>query len=270
MQSIKSLLKTIVYKTIGPRIFYKTAILPDGRKIRVDSTDLLGKRLLEQKPTSDAFELNLIEKNLKPGDVCIDVGANIGLYSLTMSKIVGKDGKVFSFEPSSKTFGILQQNIKINSIKNIVANQMGVSDKVGSADFFVTLQSGLAGLGNTGRGTVVQKETVKLVTLDKYFEGQNIDKVNFLKIDVEGFEGQVLKGAERLLRAQDDLKIMVELDEKNFKSFGFDVADSIRFLNSLGYTGWQINREEKTITKIEGVNPPGVNFIFATGSDTFV
>lgn len=268
MKNLKSLFKLFIYKTIGPKIFYRTVNLPDGLKMKVDITDKLGSKWIYKKEAPDAFELKLVKKLVHSGDVCIDVGANIGLYTLTMSCSTGETGKVFAFEPSFKTFEILSNNVALNSLRNIVLCRQGISDKVGKSEFFVTIQSGLAGLGNTGRGTVVKKEFIETTTIDEYAKQNNISKIDFLKIDVEGFEGRVLQGAENLLKSQNDLIIMVELDVKNFAAFGFSVTETISFLNNLGYRGWVIDRSGMSLAPIDNKDPIGVNFLFAKPNNT--
>ena len=84
---LKSLAKKIVFKTLGPRVFYRTAILSSGLKMKVDVTDTLGIKLYNQKESPDFFEIELVRRFLKPGDTCIDVGANMPCLVIINSEV---------------------------------------------------------------------------------------------------------------------------------------------------------------------------------------
>jgi FkbM family methyltransferase len=152
----------------------------------------------------------LIEKTVKPGDICIDIGANSGLLSLAIAKATGSLGKVYCFEPCAEVFPRLVDNININPQLRevIVAEKMGIGDKDGY--FVIEGENG----GNaqitseiTDATAPVKKGEICIVTtLDKLFVSNRVD---FLKIDVEGMELEVFKGGINLIR-QNKPKIWYE------------------------------------------------------------
>jgi FkbM family methyltransferase len=166
-----------------------------------------------------------LDVDINPGDICIDIGANVGNYSIALAQFAEK---VYSFEPNPKTFELLKKNT--DNYKNIIPVNKALSDESGVKEFYATYQSGLSGFGDTKRGDVVDKFDVDCVTLDDYFK----DRVNFIKIDVEGFEGHVLRGARKILETQKP-KLYIELSDRNYAALGFDVGQVKKYLFDLGY-----------------------------------
>ena len=243
----------IIYGLMGASLFSHTVTLASGLTAKA-----------EYAASGDSLELQIIRKIIQPGEVCFDVGANIGLYALSMSVAVGGQGRVHAFEPVPNTFRILSENIRTNNVQNVVLRETAVGDKLGKAEFFVTFQSGLAGLGNTCRGTVLEKKEVDITTLDAYVEKNAIPKVALIKIDVEGFEGEVLKGAEKLLGKMQSLVVIAELDKFNYESLNRDRWQIVSWMKERGYGAWSIDRKSKKIVKIDDQNKEGVvNVLFA-------
>lgn len=257
IRKIKRLLYAILYRIKGERIFTQTVVLSNGIKIKADydKIDMLG--------SNDSFEIDVMKKLLRPGFVCLDVGANVGAYALNMSTEVKEEGIVYAFEPSPETFKVLKENVRSSGLKNIVLHEYAVGDKPGEAILHVAFQSGLTGIGDTGRGTIVSKISVPMITLDNFVEKESISRVDFLKIDVEGFEPAVLKGSRNML-ANSNMKIFTELDETNAASNGFDRQDIISWMSSLGYRAWGINRASKKVIPLTTNNLDTVmNVIFS-------
>ncbi len=243
----------VLYKLSGLSFFSHRVTLASGLTAKA-----------EYAASGDSLELQIVRKIIRPGDTCIDVGANIGIYALSMSVAAGAKGDVHAFEPVRKTFRILSENIHHNNVQNVVLNNTAVGNTIGKAEFFVTFQSGLAGFGNTGRGTVIEKEEVDVITLDAYVEKRGIKKVSLIKIDVEGFEWDVLKGGEKLLAAMPALVVIAELDKFNYDALGHDRFQIVAWMKERGYEAWSIERKTKKIVKITDENKEGVvNVLFA-------
>lgn len=243
IRKVKRLLYAILYRIKGEKIFTQTVVLSNGIKIKADydKIDMFG--------SNDSFEIDVMKKLLRPGFVCIDVGANVGAYALNMSTEVKESGKIYAFEPSPETFKVLKDNVKSSGLKNIVLHEYAVGDKVGEVTLHVAFQSGLTGIGDTGRGTIVSKISVPMITLDNFVEKESISRIDFLKIDVEGFEPAVLKGSQKIL-TNSNMKIFTELDEINTSSCGFDRQEIISWMSSLGYKAWGINRESRKVVPL--------------------
>lgn len=143
---------------------------------------------------------NVIETNLAPGDVCVDVGANVGYDTLLASFCVGPAGKVVAVEASRPTFDLLTQNLDENHARNIRLVHAAVSDKPG----VLSLYSGPA--GNKGRTTTLPDRDlrfegeVEALPLDQILTGEECERVALIKIDIEGAEPPVMR---RLLATLD-------------------------------------------------------------------
>lgn len=133
------------------------------------------------------FFVKVLQKNIRYGDLVLDVGANIGYYTMLMSKIVGDSGKVYAFEPEPKNFEILQKNIKINNIKNVIIEKFALSDKIGKSYLQISKDSGQHRLSDSGLET-------QTTTIDNYFGNKKID---FIKMDAEGSEYNIFKGMKQ-------------------------------------------------------------------------
>ncbi len=144
-----------------------------------------------------SWEANLQEtlvNELHPGDVFYDVGAHVGFFSMIASRLVGDSGRVFSFEPSARTYALLARHLEMNRIDNVEACEAAVGEHTGVARF----EPG----GEVGTDRVVEAggQEVDMISLDDFVFAQGKTPPSVMKIDVEGHEVQVLQGARRLLR----------------------------------------------------------------------
>lgn len=142
---------------------------------------------------------HFIKNHLKAGDIFLDIGANVGFYSLLASRIVGETGKVISIEPNPKTHSKLEKTIENNNIHNITLLNIGLGKEKGMLDLFFDSNS-----GNDSATMVAHdsQESVKVEVwpLDEVLSKHQIDRINYLKIDVDGFEPDVFAGATSLLK----------------------------------------------------------------------
>jgi len=137
---------------------------------------------------------------VKRGDVVLDIGANIGVQSLLFSKLVGKDGKVFSFEPV--THAVLSINIEKNDINNVIVVPKGISNEVGTGEIEVSdycLDSSIARREYT-RGYYTHKRVIDLISLDIFAEEMGLEKIDFIKMDIEGVEELAIRGAKEVIK----------------------------------------------------------------------
>ena len=145
------------------------------------------------------------------GEVVIDVGANIGIFTLKSSKKVGEKGKVVAFEPKKRNYDLLSRNIRINKCQNVLPLNIAVSDSNCNGTLYVksvSLHNTL--LEQTDFETdTIKTETVKVRKLSSVLKNLNIKHVDFLKIDAEGCELSVLKGLEEFLLRKQIKKISV-------------------------------------------------------------
>lgn len=190
-------------------------------------------------------ETDYMCKVLKKGDVFIDVGSNIGLFSLIASKIVGEEGKVICFEPSPLTYSRLKENVKINNFNNLDIRNLGLSDSRGELTFYVS-KNGYDAWNSFSPSKDNKLElsiNVPVSTLD--FELNDIDKskIKLVKIDVEGWEKFVLQGAKEFLTNFNPI-VMVELTEQNTFNSGYSVHEIYDIMKNFGYTWYRLQQGE--------------------------
>ncbi|MFI5218344.1 MAG: FkbM family methyltransferase [Bacteroidia bacterium] len=173
---------------------------------------------------------------VKQGMVVLDVGANIGETSIMFSNLVKSEGKVYCFEPDDLNFKKLSRNISINGIKNIEPFQIGLGNENKKAKLFNVRESnsGMKRVLNDASGNFDFTE-INIRTLDALGEERKINHIDLIKIDVEGFEFNVLTGASETLKRYKPI-LFIELIDNNLREQGADSAGLINFLSSLGYS----------------------------------
>jgi len=175
-------------------------------------------------------------KELKQGDTFVDVGANIGYYSLLAAKYVSDTGCVYSFEPSQREYTKLLTNIGINEARNVIP----VNSAVGKESSLVELEmkeyhTGGNSIAHGGIGAV-NSVLVTQTSLDQFISEYRINKIDLLKIDVEGFEFNVLQGLENALSKKIIEKILVEITPKFLDYFNHDVGNIYNYLKRFGFS----------------------------------
>jgi FkbM family methyltransferase len=209
------------------------AIVAKNGLVRViNGTDVI-RLIPEHRTVAEAYEPEVwkrIMDEARSGDVVADVGANIGLYTIALAKRVGDAGKVHAFEPDPANFCALDRHCRLNQVTaRVVAHQAAVA----GTDAPVAFESGLGLESHIRKGPGVSE--VDGVRLDSVFAGDHID---ILKIDVEGFEEEVLKGASGLLRdrARGPRIIYIEVHPFAWTQFGTTSETLLTFLAGHGYS----------------------------------
>lgn len=161
----------------------------------------------------------------------IDIGANIGLITMIMSKV---SGKVISFEPESENYRALEENVKLNQIRNVNQYQLALSDKDEETYFYINNKNEGGHTINKEqvgrfRDSFQEKRKIFVVKLDSFLKKKEFGKIDLIKIDVEGAELDVLNGAKETIMKDKPLIIFEALDEK-------ELTKSRQFLKRLGYT----------------------------------
>jgi FkbM family methyltransferase len=178
-------------------------------------------------------ELAYLEKVLSPGKIFIDVGANFGVYTLVASKLVGAAGKVISLEPTAQSFAILGQNISLNHSTNVRAFQVALTQARGKA----WLYHGWDPVGNSlGMDPLCgdEGEEVQTESLDNLLEENGINRVDVIKVDVEGAEELVLRGATKTITANSPV-VIFEFNPGCAAHLSLSPYGARDLLESLGY-----------------------------------
>ncbi|MGZ4090927.1 MAG: FkbM family methyltransferase, partial [Bacteroidia bacterium] len=184
------------------------------------------------KLKNDRDEINLLKELIKPGAHVLDIGANIGFYAIILSDCVGKDGKVYCFEPDKLNFKYLEKNTRKN--KNIKLFNNAVSDHKGVLKVYKSK------LLNVDHRTYPVNnydsiEEIEAITIDDLIEEKKIDKVDFIKIDIQGYELSAFKGMQKLLQSSSNLQVIAEYWPHGFKRAGTSGIEFFDFFEKAGY-----------------------------------
>ncbi|SRR6266498_110276 len=158
---------------------------------------------------SDRKVAELFIPFLRPGMVVFDCGAHIGEYTLLFSHLIGPEGRVYAFEPDPRLFPYLEENIRINALKQAVQNAVAVGDREGEVLFNLSPDpTGSFVITRNGNGTQTTK--VSMISLDEFLYKQGLAHVDAIKMDVEGSELAVLHGALSLLQRRIPALLFIE------------------------------------------------------------
>jgi FkbM family methyltransferase len=194
-----------------------------------------------------------ITTRLRPGDMFVDVGANIGYFSLLASKLVGKSGKVVAIEPSPKTFRMLQHNLAINRAHNVRALNMAAADKSELVEVFggnkhFTGLANICAVGNQERGFVVEGQ-VQAAPLSEILGAAEIKTARLVKIDVEGSEWRVMEGlSELFLHGRGDLEFIVEINPECGTLQGRRPEEIVRAFQGAGFHLYRIENDYDAVS----------------------
>jgi FkbM family methyltransferase len=226
--SIRSWEDVTVESLAGARFLVPHLAEPVGFHLLIDG---------QYEPDTEEFILS----QLAPGDAFIDVGANIGVLTISAARRVGARGRVLAIEPSPSVFPYLVRNIALNGLTNVVAARVAVSDSIRDNVPFYPAPADHFGMGALTPQFHGESCPVMTRTLDHVVEVQKLDHVSVLKIDVEGHEAHVFRGAENLLARSPGLRVVFEFCDWAEERFpNSSAGDAQRFLSSLGYQLWRL------------------------------
>ena len=189
------------------------------------------------KRRQDKQDIALMQQHIKKGDIVLDIGANIGFYTKILSGLVGETGKVYAFEPDKKNFSYLQQNA--GNLKNVELINKAVSDKTGMITLY---QSDLLNVDHKTYATegYVSKTEIECVAMDDFIPNH---KVDFIKIDIQGFEYFAFKGMKEIFNANDNLKIITEFYPLGLYNAKIKASDFLELLWENGFIVYKTENE---------------------------
>ncbi len=211
----------------------------------------------------EPIESYLFTSLLKPGMTVIDAGANIGQYTLLAATIVGDRGSVHSFEPVPKTFEKLSHHVAVNQLSNVSINQAALWNqatvlKLGLADDMVN------NIGSYSTGVVDINTAIeaKALRLDEYAIDHDIDRIDLIKMDIEGAEPCALQGMRKILERDHPL-LLLEINRLALDRLGYMPEDIWSFLtNELDYIGYGVELSAcQKITQIAGIQQKNLLFV---------
>lgn len=222
--------------TIGPR--YVEYTIPPIRMV-LDLKEEWGvSKMILKQGAYNPFVSRLMKEWIGPHGTMIDIGANIGYFSLLGARYT--DGTVFAFEPEEHNFDLLSRNTRLNGCTNVKPIRKAVGNTAGTLKLYKS--SGNAGDHHTYPTAEKRQATeVEVVRIDDVLH--EVQNVRLIKIDVQGFEENVVRGMERILTATENVKVVSEFWPQGLWNAGSSADGYLDFMESLGFT-WQILNEE--------------------------
>jgi len=186
---------------------------------------------------------HVFRQHLGPGMTVVDIGAHIGYYTLQAARLVGKTGRVYAFEPEPQNFALLTKNIELNDYRNVVCVPQAVSSKSGTGELFVSRFSVTHSLSpDSARSS--EKISIKMTSLDDFFQEAGWRPVNFIKMNIEGWEYYALKGMEKLARLSRRLNMMLEYHPDELHKAGVTPSALLNMISDMGFNYYLIDEHK--------------------------
>jgi FkbM family methyltransferase len=217
-----------------------------GHTMFLDPADGVVSPILLNDGCFEPLETQIVSAAIRPGDVVLDVGANIGYYTLLFARLVGESGRVIAFEPDPGNFRLLEKNVRANGYRNVVLKRQAVSDVTGKLRLYLSgPNKGDHRLYDSADGR--ESITVEATTLDHAVGG---DRVDFIKMDIQGSEPAALRGMAGVLRANPHVRLITEFWPIGLKRFGADAAGYLDELLRLGFGLWEIDEPAGRLARV--------------------
>ena len=234
---IESLLESRIIRTVGSA-FNRAFRLPNPISLKVGDSKLYAQTLDRiialfaiKLGRWEQGERNYVRKIIQTNNVVVDVGANLGQYTLLFSKLVGNEGTVFSFEPAPENYRLLQMAIEANRCTNVVANELAVSDVSGWADLHISeLHHGDHRIIEPkGKRKAIR---VRSVSLDDQLSEEA--RIDLIKIDVQGAEPLVFRGMRQIIQKHPELTILTEFSPLHLGTANIEPSEFLEEIRDLG------------------------------------
>ncbi|HEY4127212.1 MAG TPA: FkbM family methyltransferase [Gammaproteobacteria bacterium] len=213
-----------------------------GHRMILDKTDSLRLSINHE---FEPCETKLLDEQLQEGDVVLDIGANIGYYTLLAARKVGAKGRVYAFEPDPMNFSLLKQNIELNGYTNVELVNKAVGET--SADLKLYLSD-----VNTGDHRTYESEgsrraiTIPCTSIDDYFRG-SVCKITFIKMDIQGFECRAMRGMRETLGNCTAVKLTTEFWPYGLVRAGDSPEELIGLLEQNGFKLYDIDEATRSV-----------------------
>ncbi|MBA7507590.1 hypothetical protein ES706_06310 [subsurface metagenome] len=222
------------------------AVEVQGHRMFLDSKDSLG---LFPFGVYEPFRTEIIKQQIQKGNVVLDIGANIGYFTLIFAQLVGERGKVFAFEPEPDNFALLQKNMEANGYQNVILVKKAVSNKARKVKLYLSED-------NKGDHRIYDSHDgrkfveVEVITLDEYFKDYDL-KVDFIKMDIQGAEGGALEGCSLLIERNRNVKIITEFWPIGLKRFGTKPEEFLMLLTKRGFELYDVSEQEHRFEPVD-------------------
>ncbi len=215
-----------------------------GHRIRLDPNDSL---LLSVNGVYEETEARLFESSVRAGDVVVDIGGHIGYYTLLAARAAGPQGHVFAFEPERGNYALLTQNVQANGYANVTAINQAVMARSGELRIFVSAEN--AGDHHVYADSSEDRPSYAIQgsSLDDFFAGRPDNRVDVVKMDVQGAEPEALRGMLGVLEANANVLMFTELAPPSLAAAGSSAAAYVEALAEAGFDLYVIDEEAGTV-----------------------
>lgn len=213
----------------------------------LDESSYVESKILENNIWEKESVL-LCESLIRPGDIILDVGANFGYYSLLFAYLTGSNGAVYASEPTKHFRKKLNDHLRENNYQNIKVLDFGFSNE--ECELEIKIDSSTASMHMPSQDSYLLKETISLKKLDDVVSTLNISKIDFIKIDIDGHEPLMLKGAENTIRSMQP-KILLEVNPLNYYLAGITIWDFYDQIKGYGYKIYHEKTKEEIKSKVD-------------------
>ena len=238
------------------------ARLDDGSVLHVELSNSVGRTIwLRHEYLAERSLVAVMRTTLRPGDVFIDVGANVGYFTLLGSRLVGPEGRVHAFEPAPRVAALLRRNVEANGLRNVVVVEAALGAGTGAAAIAATRDSAYtymlpdAAGPDTGRGV-----QVRTLTLDDHRRDARGRPPRLVKMDIQGFEPFALAGGERTLSGPDGPDVICEVAGWHLARYGNRPEDVFALLRGWSYEA--VNPETMGPMDVSDLTPRQENVLF--------
>jgi FkbM family methyltransferase len=191
------------------------AVLPDGTRFKFfvySEADQFISARIQRRGSWEPFPTSIMLSLIRPGDVVVDIGANIGWYTVALALKVGETGRVFGFEPEPENADMLERNVALNELRNVRVFRCALADNTGTMDLVKSATNKgdhrLSTTSGSAEGTPITVETLDGLAAR---HGLNVDQARIVKVDTQGAEVHVLRGAHATLaRLSDECAVFIE------------------------------------------------------------
>jgi FkbM family methyltransferase len=211
----------------------------------------------------ERLDARYLSSQVRPTDVCVDVGANTGFYTMMMAA-ASPLGSVHAFEPDPLNWHLLCAGVAINAFSNVRPNNVAVGRVAGTASFSISTDGAYSSLIPTGRKPEARTANVPVESLDGYLERTGTTGVDIMKVDVEGAEKLVVEGARGLLTAADRRPrvVLLELYDRNLGSFGTHISEVVDLMQECEYMPFYASRRGGLVPFTEADHNRAYNVFF--------
>jgi FkbM family methyltransferase len=222
------------------------SVTVQGHRMWLDDKDTLE---LGTHEVYEPVETGLFNTHLRAGDRVLDIGANIGYYTLIAARRVGPQGRVYAFEPDPANFRLLEKNVRANGYANVVLVNKAVADKNGKIRLYLNPS-------NRGDHRVYDSKDgrssieIETVALDRFFKPLD-KKIHFIKMDIQGAEALALEGMKGLVRANKGLKLITEFSPASLEMAGSRPPSYLKNLQALGFRFFEISEKKKSVRPVK-------------------